>query len=792
MQRYAPLALLALVALVLASAAAPMLARDASAHASLVRANPANNESVRRPPTRVVLNFSEPVERTLTEIKVTDKDGNRVDEGGTKFDDNDGAFASVGLKALEPGLYSVEWSNVSSVDGHSYSGRYPFIVLNPDGSVPAGASFDDFEAGGSGGELLPKNIDSALKWIALLSLATAAGAAFFLVAVLKPAASFLEEETYHKVDDAGERWVVTLSHVLLPASFIASAFLVLLTWNRLNTDTSLWTYLTSVRTGEYRLAGLVLVLIALAGADLLYLGGTSRKRLAGTWIVIAASLGAMFTYSMVSHGAGETGKVWSVGSDFLHFAASSAWLGALVMLPLLMWWRRRNVDDEQGFLWMANSFDRFSVIAGLSVATVLATGIFNGLVELPEWSAFVDTTYGKVLLAKLIIVAPLLAVAGLNAWVLKPRLVASIDGLYQEGAGGSDADRATSQRHLSWLQRWLPRTILLEIALVVAVFAAVGVLSQTSTAKGEIASDAAANEANTKFEQTSTVAGGLQMTLEVTPNRVGVNDYTMLLTDPQGAPLETITQARLRFTYEDIPDAIAPSELLLTKAGDGSYTGNGAYFTQPGNWRVEVGIRRSDGDDISQAYVLPVLRPEALPSEATGGIFDLPFTSLTWNETAGALLLLAGVMVFLYRGHLRGLSRPMYRGALTAGAAMLIAGIVLAFGVHTHTKAQDERAGNPVPPSQASIARGRELFQQNCVSCHGVDGRGDGPEAAGLNPAPTDFRLHLPLHTDPQFYAFIAKGYPGSAMPGFENAFSEEDIWNLVNFLRSFGDTPSQ
>jgi mono/diheme cytochrome c family protein len=125
---------------------------------------------------------------------------------------------------------------------------------------------------------------------------------------------------------------------------------------------------------------------------------------------------------------------------------------------------------------------------------------------------------------------------------------------------------------------------------------------------------------------------------------------------------------------------------------------------------------------------------------------------------------------------------------------MLVAGGVLAFGVHQHTKAQDPRLGNPVAPTADSIARGRELFQQNCVSCHGVDGRGDGPEAASLNPAPTDFRLHMPLHTDPQFYAFIADGYRGTQMPAFDSAFSDEDIWNLVNFLRSeFGDAgPAQ
>jgi mono/diheme cytochrome c family protein len=101
--------------------------------------------------------------------------------------------------------------------------------------------------------------------------------------------------------------------------------------------------------------------------------------------------------------------------------------------------------------------------------------------------------------------------------------------------------------------------------------------------------------------------------------------------------------------------------------------------------------------------------------------------------------------------------------------------------------------GNPVASNAASIARGKELFQQNCVMCHGIDGRGDGPQAASLSPAPTDFRFHMPLHTDPQFYAFIHDGYQGTAMPAFGKAFSPTDIWNLVNYLRSaFSGTPSQ
>ena len=55
-----------------------------------------------------------------------------------------------------------------------------------------------------------------------------------------------------------------------------------------------------------------------------------------------------------------------------------------------------------------------------------------------------------------------------------------------------------------------------------------------------------------------------------------------------------------------------------------------------------------------------------------------------------------------------------------------------------------------------SIEKGKTLFQAICVVCHGAEGRGDGPNAAGLNPAPADIRQHLPYRTDPQFFAFIA------------------------------------
>ncbi len=62
--------------------------------------------------------------------------------------------------------------------------------------------------------------------------------------------------------------------------------------------------------------------------------------------------------------------------------------------------------------------------------------------------------------------------------------------------------------------------------------------------------------------------------------------------------------------------------------------------------------------------------------------------------------------------------------------------------------------------------------------------RGDGPLAPTLAVPPADFKLHVPFHTDLFFFQVITRGF-GDVMPPFADQISEEDRWNLINFLRA-------
>ena len=93
---------------------------------------------------------------------------------------------------------------------------------------------------------------------------------------------------------------------------------------------------------------------------------------------------------------------------------------------------------------------------------------------------------------------------------------------------------------------------------------------------------------------------------------------------------------------------------------------------------------------------------------------------------------------------------------------------------------------NPITPDTKSIAAGEAVYTQYYVPCHGVSGKGDGPEGLGMNPRPADLTKHgLPgVHTDAQLYDWITNGLPGTRMPAWKDTISDTNRWNLINYLR--------
>jgi copper transport protein len=763
-------ALAAVTLLALAAAVALLPAGPASAHALLVQSDPVVDAQLIEPPTQVTASYSESLDRSLSTMSVLDGAGDRFDDGEVRFDDQDPARMAVGIEGeLPPGFYVVVWETLSSVDGHFIKGSFPFTVLNPDGSEPSGPRP---EVGGvsSGGE--PTVAATIGKVGVLAGIVVLAGALAFAAIVVPGASGQSPAEWRERVAAAGRRHAMLLARPAMAVLAVAGVVELLAQAHQLGGLDLVDTVLTDTDWGERWLQRQVVLVIvaALVAAVLFWRRAAGPAGQALLWAALLGSLGYMLLVSLVSHAAAVGGSFWATASDFVHLTAASLWIGMLVQLGLTLAWARREVEESPRTYIMAAHLQRFSVLAAVSVIALLATGTFNALVEVPTWDAMVDTPYGRSLFAKLVLVGLLLPVAGLNAAILRPRVLRHV----------GDARRESMDR----LRRLLVRTVWLEAGLAAAVLVVVGVLTQYPTARVVEESEAFVQEsveAVVGFESNSQ-AGDVGVNLSIAPNAVGTNSYQVFLFPPPGEQLAEVLQVRLRFKPPD--PALGPSEVIADEVNPNFFQATGAFFASDGDWEVQVDIRRSEVDDVTTFFRVPV----AATGAATGGgdRFDFPLVTGSWAVVAAVALLAAAAMVWVPAQQWPNIHLRAARWFRMTGITLLVVAIALLLGVHRHVGLTEEQAreGNPIAPSEESVARGRELYEANCTQCHGLTGRGDGPLAATLPIPPADFDLHVPYHTDIFFFEVITRGF-GDVMPSFGDQLSEEDRWNLINFLRA-------
>lgn len=96
-----------------------------------------------------------------------------------------------------------------------------------------------------------------------------------------------------------------------------------------------------------------------------------------------------------------------------------------------------------------------------------------------------------------------------------------------------------------------------------------------------------------------------------------------------------------------------------------------------------------------------------------------------------------------------------------------------------------EYAGMTNPLGADASAEGAKIFKTNCETCHGPQGYGDGPIGESLDPKPQNLAELQAVAGDDYLYWRIAEGSPGTSMPPWKNILTEEQIWQIVAFIRT-------
>lgn len=97
---------------------------------------------------------------------------------------------------------------------------------------------------------------------------------------------------------------------------------------------------------------------------------------------------------------------------------------------------------------------------------------------------------------------------------------------------------------------------------------------------------------------------------------------------------------------------------------------------------------------------------------------------------------------------------------------------------------------SPLPSSPEVVAQGKALYngKGTCFNCHGKDGGGNGPVAAQLDPSPRNFQHHgfWRHRTEGEIFWVIKNGSAGTSMVGFGGQLTDEEIWSIIQYERSF------
>ena len=464
------------------------------AHAHLVRSQPEANSTLKQAPKIIELWFNEELSPNFNAIAVTDQSGKRVDKNNVSLSE-EGKKLQIDLADLSSGTYTVDWKNLSA-DQHTMKGKFTFTVALAESAAstttPAPQPSAVQKTGSTQPTSTPRSATatgseeqsgstwalSAVRWLEYLGLMTLFGGFTFLLLVLAPAlrqAQGMNDGQRAAAIKASAGRFITLSWLSLGlVAFAAVLGLVLqasavmdMTLGQALSVANLYKILTMTSYGVPWLLQIV-ALIVLALIVLLLSRRTDwqKRSPALMWIGLVVSAVLFLTPSLTGHAAAAASEHrFAVFTDWLHLVAGGVWIGGLFHLTLSMPQALSAFNRNQRLRVLHLIIQTFTRLAITSTILIVLTGIYNSWMHVESFPALWNTAYGKTLLLKVILFLPMIALGGLNTFVLHPRAKALIE----------RDDNVSTPQH-STIARNFYRSVATEAALGVVVLLVAAVL----------------------------------------------------------------------------------------------------------------------------------------------------------------------------------------------------------------------------------------------------------------------------------------------------------------------------
>ena len=393
-----------------AATAAPA-AQALFTHAALASTYPTDGSVVSTEPSQVTATFDQPIVITPASLEIYTPDGNRADDGDATLAGPEEIEVSL-LPGLGTGTYTATW-HVISADTHPVSGAFTFSIGAPSAThVPALEETPN---------ALVSTLFAVVRWTEYTSFALMCGAVAFLI-VCWPAGARRKGVIRLVSVSWAALLLSTLFGLLLQGPYAADEGIGQLVNAQLVQSSLSGTFGTASQARELMafLAGgaASLLLPRLPGA-----GRRARIALGVTWAILTTAVAA--SWAVYDHAStGVQAPLGGVPADIIHLDAMAIWIGGLAVLAGFTLRGHGQADeaadgpvpdgtavDSTPADSTAVAVERFSAIALGCVAVIVASGAYQTWREVGAWDALADTSYGRLILAK---VAGLVLLIGLG------------------------------------------------------------------------------------------------------------------------------------------------------------------------------------------------------------------------------------------------------------------------------------------------------------------------------------------------------------------------------------------
>jgi copper transport protein len=547
-----------------AGVVALVLPEAAFAHAYLVKTVPAASVTLNAPPPAVALTFDEAVEPRFALISVTDAQAHQETSGPLQRSASNPDTLVVQLKRVPEGWYLVYWRAIS-VDGHPVQGVFTFAVGPNSGPEPQFTIPHISQTATTTPLLLAR-------WAMFLTVMSAIGLFVLRVLIARPLVRRVEGTNLRALSRAFVACSL-LALVAIPVYLEESTAVdSLRSFFAVGALVPLWR--TTAFGRGYLDMEVCFALFCLAAWIVLWVDRPQQpRRTIASLLALAGALAGVAAVLVFPGAAGHAGqtapRALSVLLDWLHLVSGSLWLGGLIGL-LVIW---RSLPATRRVAGLIVCVPRFSNVAFVSVLVLLGTGIGATVLHLPVLAALWQTSYGKVILIKIGILAATIPLAAVNLLRNKPGLLAARE---QATLGERPA-------------RLLRRLVGGEAMLVAGAVLAAALLSSLAPPPPAFAEQGSAVARVGPGRVAATLKrAGYTLQVLVDPNRVAAPNSFALKLSRNGQP---VRQADVTLAFAMLDMQMPQQEYRLTETTPGIYSRrNASALVMVGHWGLSFTI----------------------------------------------------------------------------------------------------------------------------------------------------------------------------------------------------------